>query len=192
MYKIQLKLILQGGRTLIRLGNNDVEYENGFKLYITTKLGNPHYLPEICIKVTIVNFTVTPTGLEDQLLADVVRLERPDLEKMRDELVRKINSDKIQLLNIEDKILSMLFSSGDNILDNEALIESLNDSKETSAIIATRLIDSEKTEIEITTARDKYRSVATRGSVLFFVVASLGEIDPMYQFSLKYFNQVNS
>lgn len=54
---------------LIRFGDNDVEYDPNFKFYITTKMSNPHYLPEICIKVTIVNFTVTPQGLEDQLLA---------------------------------------------------------------------------------------------------------------------------
>lgn len=57
---------------VIRIGNTDIEYEQGFKLYITTKIANPHYLPEICIKVTIVNFTVTPSGLEDQLLALVL------------------------------------------------------------------------------------------------------------------------
>lgn len=60
---------MQAGRTLIRLGDSDIEYDNNFKFYVTTKLANPHYLPEICIQVTIVNFTVTPSGLEDQLLA---------------------------------------------------------------------------------------------------------------------------
>ena len=48
---------------------------------------NPHYLPEICIKVTIINFTVTLHGLEDQLLGDVVKLERPDLEEQRSQLI---------------------------------------------------------------------------------------------------------
>ncbi|XP_023289677.1 dynein heavy chain 6, axonemal [Orussus abietinus] len=180
----------QGGRLLIRLGENDVEYDRAFRLYITTKMANPHYLPEVCIKVTIVNFTVTFSGLEDQLLADVVRLERPDLEKMRNELIAKINADKAQLLSIEDKILTLLFRSGDNILDNEELIETLNDSKETSAIIGTRLVETEATEEKISVAREKYRNVATRGSVLYFVVANLTEIDPMYQFSLKYFSRV--
>lgn len=54
---------------MIRLGDTDMEYDKNFRFYMTTKLANPHYLPEICIKVTLVNFTVTPTGLEDQLLA---------------------------------------------------------------------------------------------------------------------------
>lgn len=103
----------------------------------------------------------------------------------------KINTDKGQLQSIEDRILTLLYSSGDDILDNEDLIETLNDSKETSAIIATRLIESEATEEKISEAREKYRLVANRGSVLYFVVANLANIDPMYQFSLKYFNQVN-
>ena len=53
------------GRTLLRLGDTDVDYDDNFKFYITSPLGNPHYAPEVCIKVTIVNFTVTFEGLED-------------------------------------------------------------------------------------------------------------------------------
>ncbi|XP_015770017.1 PREDICTED: dynein heavy chain 6, axonemal-like [Acropora digitifera] len=59
---------VQGGRLLIRLGDSDIDYDKNFKFYMTTKLANPHYLPEVCIKVTIINFTVTKSGLEDQLL----------------------------------------------------------------------------------------------------------------------------
>ena len=46
------------------------------------------------------------------------------------------------------------------------------------------------TEEKITLAREKYRPVATRGSVMYFVVASMAEVDSMYQYSLKYFKQV--
>lgn len=56
---LQKAVFQQGGRTLIRLGDTDVDYDPNFKMYITTKIANPHYLPEICIKVTIINFTVT-------------------------------------------------------------------------------------------------------------------------------------
>ena len=48
-----------GTRTLIRLGDADVDYDPAFKLYMTTKLPNPHYLPEVCIKINLINFTVT-------------------------------------------------------------------------------------------------------------------------------------
>ena len=60
----------------IRLGENVIEYSDDFKLYITTKLRNPHYLPEVATKVTLVNFMITPEGLEDQLLGIVVAKER--------------------------------------------------------------------------------------------------------------------
>jgi dynein heavy chain len=62
------------------LGDSWIAINSDFKFYATTKLSNPHYLPEICIKVTLVNFTVTPDGLEDQLLVDVIKFERPELE----------------------------------------------------------------------------------------------------------------
>lgn len=59
----------------------------------------------------------------------------------------------------------------------------------TSETIKYRLEEAEATELMINSARDRYRPVATRGSVLYFVIASLSEIDPMYQFSLNYFKQ---
>ncbi|XP_055866073.1 dynein axonemal heavy chain 6-like isoform X2 [Biomphalaria glabrata] len=180
----------QGGRVLIRLGDSDIDYDRNFRFYMTTKLSNPHYLPEVCIKVTVIYFTVTKKGLEDQLLSDVVSLERPDLEEQRNELIMRINADKNQLKSIEDKILKLLFESEGNILDNEELINTLNDSKVTSAVIKQRLAESETTEEKISVAREKYRCVAERGSVMYFVVSDMGEVDPMYQFSLKYFKQL--
>ncbi|XP_019373751.1 PREDICTED: dynein heavy chain 6, axonemal [Gavialis gangeticus] len=181
---------VSGGRMLIRLGDSDIDYDKNFRFYMITKLPNPHYLPEVCIKVTIINFTVTRSGLEDQLLSDVVRLEKPDLENQRTQLIVRINSDKNQLKAIEDKILKMLFTSQGNILDNEELINTLQESKVTSGAIKSRLQEAETTEEKINAAREKYRPVATRGSVMYFVIASLSEIDPMYQFSLKYFKQL--
>ncbi|XP_060941446.1 dynein axonemal heavy chain 6 [Limanda limanda] len=181
---------VSGGRTLIRLGDSDIDYDKNFRFYMTTKMSNPHYLPEVCIKVTIINFTVTTSGLEDQLLSDVVRLESPHLEIQRNELIVQINADRNQLKDIEDRILKLLFTSEGNILDNEELVETLQESKVTSEAIKHRLQEAEATELMINAARERYRPVATRGSVLYFVVASLSEIDPMYQFSLKYFKQL--
>ena len=64
-----LKLVFkQGGVMQIRLGDANIEYSDSFRFYMTTKLRNPHYLPEVAVKVTLLNFMITPTGLEDQLL----------------------------------------------------------------------------------------------------------------------------
>lgn len=61
---------------MIRLGENIIEYSKDFRLYITTKLRNPHYLPEIAVKVSLLNFMITLEGLEDQLLGIVVAKEK--------------------------------------------------------------------------------------------------------------------
>lgn len=71
----------------MRLGDATIDYDDGFQFYMTTKMPNPHYLPEVCIKVTLINFTVTFEGLEEQLLADVVAKERSDIEKQKDEII---------------------------------------------------------------------------------------------------------
>jgi len=56
---------------------------------LQSKLSNPHYKPETAAQCTIINFIVTETGLEDQLLAAVVKVEKPDLEQEKEELVNK-------------------------------------------------------------------------------------------------------
>uniref|UniRef100_A0A2K6TNM5 Dynein axonemal heavy chain 6 n=1 Tax=Saimiri boliviensis boliviensis TaxID=39432 RepID=A0A2K6TNM5_SAIBB len=100
------QIFISGGRLLIHLGDSDIDYDKNFRFYMTTKLPNPHYLPE-----------------------DVVRLEKPKLEEQRIKLIVRINADKNQLKTIEEKILRMLFTSEGNILDNEELIDTLQDSK---------------------------------------------------------------
>lgn len=184
--------IRQGGRLLIKLGDSLIEYDRNFRLYMTTKLSNPHYLPEVCIKSTIINFTVTKTGLEGQLLGDVVRLERPELEAQRNELILNISKDKKVLKEIEEKILKTLYNSKGNILDDEDLISTLNQSKTTSEAVKERVYLAEFTEKDINVAREKYIPVSTRGAICYFVMAGLSEIDPMYQFSLKYFKNLFS
>jgi dynein heavy chain len=65
-----------GSIEMLRLGDALVEFSQDFRFYITTKLRNPHYLPETSTKVTLLNFMITLDGLEDQLLGIVVAKER--------------------------------------------------------------------------------------------------------------------
>ena len=77
----------QAGVEMIKIGENVIEYSKDFRFYITTKLRNPHYLPEVATKVTLLNFMITPEGLEDQLLGIVVAKEKPELEEERQALI---------------------------------------------------------------------------------------------------------
>ncbi|KAL3846382.1 hypothetical protein ACJMK2_017380 [Sinanodonta woodiana] len=173
-----------GGAFMIRIGDKEIEYNPDFRFYITTKLSNPHYTPEISTKSTIVNFAVKEQGLEAQLLGIVVRKERPDLEEQKDSLVRSIAAGKKKLVELEDEILRLLNESKGSLLDDEQLVNTLETSKVTSKEVTEQLVISEQTEIKIDAAREGYRPSAQRASILFFVLNDMGRIDPMYQFSL--------
>lgn len=67
----------------IKIGDKEIEYNQTFRLLLHTKMANPHYKPEMQAQATLINFTVTRDGLEDQLLAEVVKAERPDLEELK-------------------------------------------------------------------------------------------------------------
>ncbi|XP_067934548.1 dynein axonemal heavy chain 3-like [Watersipora subatra] len=175
------------GVDFIKVGDQIVEYSGDFKLYITTSLRNPHYLPEISVKVTLLNFMITPSGLEDQLLGIVAAKEKPALEEKKNELILEGAANKRNLKEIEDKILEVLFASQGNILEDEAAIDILSSSKVLSEEISRKQEITSRTEKEIDDTRSVYKPVAKHGSILFFTISDLGNIDPMYQYSLNWF-----
>src|SRR5690606_24837176 len=171
-------------RKILKVGEEEIEYNDNFRLYLTTKLSNPHYPPEVSTKTTIVNFSVTKEGLEDQLLGIVVQKERPELEEQKNSIVISIADSKKKLAELEDEILLLLKESKGSLLDDEQLIKTLQKSKNTSEMINKQLLISQENEKKIDAAREQYRQAARRASILYFVLCDLGRIDPMYQFSL--------
>lgn len=175
------------GLDKLNFGDRPIIYDHNFRLFIATKLPNPHFLPEVCIKVTVINFTVTFDGLEEQMLVDVVVNEAPEVETKRDGLVLQIAGYKNEMKRLENKILRDLADSNqDTILDNQDLIDTLEASKIKSKLIAESLIEAEEVEKTINMTRNSYREVSVRGSILYFVISDLALVDPMYQNSLAY------
>lgn len=117
----------------MKIGGEDVEFSNNFRLLLQTKLPNPHYKPEIAAQCTLVNFTVTPEGLEEQFLAMIVNAEQPELETSKQALTRKQNEFKVTLAQLEDKLLFELSNADPElILANTTLVESLEETKRTT------------------------------------------------------------
>lgn len=128
------RILIKKGKA-IKMGDKEVEYNSNFRLILHTKMANPHYQPEMQAQTTLINFTVTRDGLEDQLLAEVVKAERPDLEELKADLTKQQNDFKIMLKSLEDDLLSRLSSAGANILGDTALVENLETTKRTAAEI---------------------------------------------------------
>ncbi|XP_035872076.1 dynein heavy chain 14, axonemal [Phyllostomus discolor] len=178
------------GKYFIRVEDSEIEYNSKFRLYISTEIDNPRFPPFVYNFVTMINFTVTFQGLQDQLLSTVVTHEVPHLENQRFQLLESIALDAATLGELEEKALNLLQSTQGCVLDNEEIIDLLRQSKVTSNEISRRISATKKAESEIQATRKTYLPIATRGALLYFVVAGLEHLNPMYQFSLDWFRQV--
>eukprot|EP00930_Biecheleria_cincta_P008307 TRINITY_DN10972_c0_g1_i1.p1 TRINITY_DN10972_c0_g1~~TRINITY_DN10972_c0_g1_i1.p1 ORF type:complete len:3080 (-),score=708.03 TRINITY_DN10972_c0_g1_i1:231-8642(-) len=181
------KTFKQGTLTMVRLGDSTIEWSKDFLLFITTKLPNPHFPPEICVAVSILNFMATLDGLQDQMLGIVVAAEEPATEEKRVNLVLESARAKAQLKELEDKILALLSSSTGNILDDEELIETLSSSKVMGTKIEEQVKQQEITAVQIAEVRQIYKYHSLRCAALYFIVGDICTVDPMYQFSLDWF-----
>jgi dynein heavy chain len=180
----------QGGALCIKLGDATVEYNKEFSFYITTKMRNPHYAPELCTKVSLLNMMITPDGLEDQLLGVIVGKERPDLAEEKNQLIIAGAANKKQLKEIEDQILKVLSSSEGNILEDEGAVKILSASKVLSDEISEKQKVADETEAAIDETRAGYRPLAKHSSIMFFCVVDLANIGDMYQYSLQWFTDL--
>lgn len=177
----------QQGVEYLKLGENIIEYSHDFRFYMTTGLRNPHYLPEVAVKVCLLNFMITPLGLQDQLLGIVAAKEKPELEEKKNQLILESAANSKLLKEIEDKILEVLSSSQENILEDETAIKVLSSSKVLSEEISEKQKIANETEQEIDRTRMGYRPAAEHSSILFFCISELANIEPMYQYSLTWF-----
>ncbi|XP_048968435.1 dynein axonemal heavy chain 14 isoform X2 [Canis lupus dingo] len=177
------------GQYFIRVDDSEIEYNPRFRLYVATEIDNPHFPPSVYNFVTMINFTVTFQGLQDQLLSTVLTHEAPYLENQRFQLLESISLDAVTLEELEEKMLNVLQNAQECVLDDEEIVDILRKSKMTSNEISKRIKATEKMESEIQETRTNYLPIATRGSLLYFLVAGLAQVNCMYQFSLDWFRQ---
>ena len=177
--------IRRGKTKLLKLGDKEISWSPKFKLILHTKLSNPHYPPEIQAETALINFTVTQDGLEDQLLSLVVKKERPDLAKQKEELIQQQNSFKIKLKELEEDLLFRLTNAQGDVLEDIELIENLETSKRIAEEVKEKMEIARITEIKIIKASEEYRSAASRGALIFFMMNELFKIHSFYRYSLE-------
>lgn len=78
-----------------------MDYQDTFKLFLTTRDSSIELPPNMTSIVSIVNFTVTRNGLEGQLLSQIINFEQPELESEKTRLLQDEETLKIELSVIE-------------------------------------------------------------------------------------------
>jgi dynein heavy chain, axonemal len=171
----------------IRIGDNEIPYNNDFKLFLLTRELHPTLTTDSLDRLTVINFSITSKGFEEQLLDDLIRFEKPELHEKQRKVQLSLSEDHKTLEELEAQILTLVSSSNANILENEELTSALEKSKISSSALVSRIKEAEVTNEEILIVREGYRNIATRAAVLYQVLFSASSINAMYMFSLTQF-----
>jgi len=134
---------------VVQIGDKSVDYYPAFRLYLTTRDQFVDIPPNCSSLVTVVNYTVTKSGLAGQLLSITINFEQPDLEARKTKLLEEEERLKIQLSDYEKQLLTSLANSTGNILENKQLIDSLNQTKIQSNQIEKSLTESKNLQVSL-------------------------------------------
>lgn len=176
-----------GGRVLIQLGRQEIDFSPAFKLYLSTKDPSAPFAPDVCSRTTFVNFTVTQSSLKTQTLNEVLKSERPDVDERRSNLVKMQGEFTQRLRRLERMLLQALNESRGNILDDENVIQTLETLKNEAAEITAKASETEGVMNEVNTIMNTYDIIARSCSAIFAVLEQLYHVRNFYQFSLQYF-----
>nr|POE72457.1 dynein heavy chain, cytoplasmic [Quercus suber] len=176
-----------GGRVLIQLGRQEIDFSPAFKLYLSTRDPSAPFAPDVCSRTTFVNFTVTQSSLKTQTLNEVLKSERPDVDERRSNLVKMQGEFTQRLRRLERMLLQALNESRGNILDDENVIQTLETLKNEAAEITTKAAETEGVMSEVNTIMNTYDIIARSCSAVFAVLEQLYHVHQFYQFSLQYF-----
>lgn len=177
----------QGPRWVVHVGDKQIDYNESFRMFLTTRNPHPDLPADVASLVAVVNFSVTTSGLEEQLLGQTIKHEQPELESKKSTLLAAQDQLKIELEEMEQRLLTELAESEGNILENKKLIDSLNELKASATKINSKLEESSQLQASLDSQREVFRPIARVGSALFFTLLDLMRLNPMYKYSLPMF-----
>ena len=179
-----------GGRVLMRLGNQDIDFSPSFTMFLSTRDPSVEFSPDICSRVTFVNFTMTRSSLQSQSLDQVLKVERPDTERKRTDLMKVQGEFRLRLRTLEKLLLQALNESSGNILDDDKVIDTLETLKREAAEITRKVEETDVVMREVEQVTAEYLPLAQACSSVFFVMEQLSLVNHFYQFSLRFFLEI--
>lgn len=179
-----------GGRVLIRLGHQEIDFSPSFTMFLSTRDPSVEFTPDVCSRVTFVNFTMTRSSLQSQTLDQVLKSERPDTDRKRTDLMKLQGEFRLRLRHLEKSLLNALNESQGNILDDDKVIDTLETLKKEAADVTRKVEETDAVMTEVDEVTNQYIPLSKACSSLFFALDQLHLINHFYQFSLRFFLDV--
>jgi len=184
---LEKEITRKGSKMFINVSDKVMDYDPNFRLYFITRLPNPTFSPELQAKTTLIDFTVTQKGLEEQLLGKVIGKEQKALEEQLTQVLEEVNANTKSLMQLDASLLERLTSNSGDLLEDEQLVTVLAGTKAKAAEVNAKLVAADETRTNIAEKREQFRPAATRGSVLYFSIVEMSLVNVMYQTSLDQF-----
>ncbi|KAK7504322.1 hypothetical protein BaRGS_00004626, partial [Batillaria attramentaria] len=179
-----------GGRVLITLGDQDIDLSPSFTIFLATRDPNTDFPPDLCSRVTFVNFTVTRSSLQSQCLNQVLKAERPDVDEKRSDLLKLQGEFQLRLRHLEKSLLQSLNDAKGNILDDDSILTHLETLKHEAAEVAKRVEETDVVMAEVETTSQQYVPLAQSCSSIYFTLEALQQVHFLYQYSLQFFLEI--
>ncbi|CAM9594499.1 unnamed protein product [Lampetra planeri] len=179
-----------GGRVLITLGDQDIDLSPSFVIFLSTRDPTAEFPPDLCSRVTFVNFTVTRSSLQSQCLNEVLKAERPDVDEKRSDLLKLQGEFQLRLRQLEKSLLQALNEVKGRILDDDTIITTLENLKREAAEVTRKVEETDVVMAEVDAVSQQYLTLSTACSSIYFTMEALSQIHFLYQYSLQFFLEV--
>lgn len=175
------------GRVLITIGDQDIDLSPSFCIFLSTRDPTCEFPPDLCSRVTFVNFTVTRSSLQSQCLNQILKAERQDIDQKRSDLLKLQGEFYVRLRQLEKSLLQALNDAKGKILDDDNVISTLEKLKNEAAEISKKKEDTDKIISEVDAVSQQYMPLSQACSSIYFTLEGLNQVHFLYQYSLQFF-----
>ena len=161
---IRREISTASSRPTVQLGERSIDINEEFRLILVCHTSMPQ-LPR-CVdgNIIVINFSVSKSGLQDQLLSVILKHEEPELEERRELLSKKEEVDRVELNALENTLLDNMTTMEGDLISNVLLVQTLARSKLSAEKITEALEESAIMKRELDKRRDIYQAFACYGS----------------------------
>lgn len=176
-----------GGRILIQIGRQEIDFSPNFSLYLCTRDPSSTFSPDVCSRTTFINFTVTRSNLLAQSLNEALKVLRPEIDRRQSSLVKLRRDFKDHLRQLEKSLLKALNESEGNILDDDQVINTLENLKVQATDVSEKMAETEGVMAKIADIAEQYHPIAAASSTIYAIQELLPKLNQYYQYSLEFF-----